>query len=113
MPVNAPKCKVCGSAHWLNEPHQFTPAIAQRESAALVRTPRANHPDRRKGGGPPLDSGALAPIFTGAELLEAANPPAMRDYANRLPSGKREAKPGATDRKAYMRAYMAKRRAKP
>ena len=91
MPVNPPKCKVCGSAHW-GVRHQFGP-VAEQDTAPRSRPGRAA--TREVAGSSPAGPAILQPVkvITAKQLLEEF-PPSPK-----------------LDRKAYMRAYMAKKRA--
>lgn len=59
----APKCKLCGAAHWLSEPHVFKEAMqqvapiesrgtsVQGRELVLPETPPASSPDVSRDGG--------------------------------------------------------------
>lgn len=94
MPVNAPKCKVCGSTHWLNEAHRFIDAMPSDDLGH--HGPKAR--DRKV---------KPATVITGTQLQAKTTSEVGVTITHAeivLESAK--------DRKAYMRAYMAKRRAK-
>lgn len=136
--VDKPKCKVCGAKHWLGEPHEGLPSMADVEKRQLerdgadakrIREQRAADADM-----PATLAKALAEIdWLNARLSEAldecnalgpendalkariaeleGSPPVKPDKPAK-PKPKREPSPGF-DRAAYMREYRAKQKAKP
>lgn len=75
----APKCKICGSAHWANQPHAFS---APKPASPKVETIRAAVPIRASV---PTDAAARLAAF---EAKDAAR---------------------KTKLAAYMRTYRAKK----
>jgi hypothetical protein len=85
--MDKPRCRVCGEKHWSNEPHKL-------EDIVPTAAQRAEHSVRTN-----------LELLSKIKLLEAENGLLKAKLARlELPKG---------DRKAYMREYMRKRRAKP
>ncbi len=88
------KCKICGVRHRLSDPHVFEGSQPKPEDRA--------HPSLV------ARASQLAPA---AERLQAARE-AVQAPTEAKPKLKRGRPKGDTDRKAYMKTYMAKKRAK-
>jgi hypothetical protein len=82
--MSAPKCRVCGEAHWSSEPHKFKEVVPTKE--------------QREEFGKQTNLELLSRI----KVLEAENGLLKQKLAN-LEGPK-------VDRKTYMREYMRKKR---
>jgi hypothetical protein len=82
----APKCRVCGEAHWSSEPHKFKEVVPTKEQRAEFAAQTSLE------------------MLGRIKVLEAENG-LLKARLAQLEQPKR-------DRKTYMREYMRKRRKK-
>lgn len=134
--VDKPKCKVCGAKHWLGEPHEGLPSMADVEKRQLerdgadakrIREQRAVDAElpaklakaladvaRLEARCTELDGECndwVAKVDTlNARIAELEGSPLVK--LDKPAKPKREPSPGF-DRAAYMREYRAKQKAKP
>ena len=82
-----PKCRLCGHEHWSNEPHKLPDVVERKDHHVAVREVLSETVDRQ--------AAFIEKLQGRIKELEAKGQPTVSEA-----------------RKAYMREYMKKRRAK-